>query len=270
MKMIFIFILMVLLFAPTLIDLINTWGKNDDYSHGFFVLPISLYMVWQKRKKLGSLPVKPSWIGFPVFFGGLAAYSIGFVTQFHTCIYLSIVVSILGLLFSLCGLQITKELLLPVLFLFFMFPIPNAYYISITNPLKLMITKISTQVISIAGIPVYRDGNLLFFANSQLEVAEACSGVRSLYSYLMLGCVFALISKKRWCKVIIVLSTIPLAIFVNIVRVTVTGILSHYHGAEVADGFFHEFSGFILFALGLAILYWVYHLLNYKTAAQGR
>lgn len=128
-----------------------------------------------------------------------------------------------------------------------------------------MITKVSAQIIYLTAIPVYRDGNLLFFANSQLEVAEACSGVRSLYSYLMLGCVFALMSQKLSTKIVLILSAIPLAIVVNVVRVTGTGILSHYYGPSVAQGFFHEFSGFILFILGFVMLFFEYFVLNPKT-----
>lgn len=111
------------------------------------------------------------------------------------------------------------------------------------------------------GIPVYRDGNLLFFANTHLEVAEACSGVRSLYSYVMVACLFALMSNKQVIKMILVLSAIPLAFMINIARVSSTGVLSNYFGPEVAQGFFHEFSGFILFVIGFLFLYLEYYVL---------
>jgi exosortase len=141
-----------------------------------------------------------------------------------------------------------------------MFPIPSAYYILITNPLKLIITKISTHIIYILGIPVYREGNLLFLSTTQLEVAEACSGIRSLYSYLMLACLFAFMSKNRISQMVLLLSTIPLAIFVNILRVTGTAILANYFGSDIAQGFFHEFTGFLLFATGFFFLFIVYYL----------
>jgi exosortase len=143
-----------------------------------------------------------------------------------------------------------------------MFPIPSSYYILITNPLKLMITDISGQIISFMGIPVFRDGNLLFFAGFELEVAEACSGVRSLYSYLMLSCLFTIMSKRLRSKVVLLLSAIPLAIAVNIIRVVGTGILSVNYGPKLAQGFFHEFSGLVLFCIGFACLYLEFHLLS--------
>lgn len=261
-KIVGLSIFVTVLFAPIILELIKNWSTNDDYSHGFFVIPISLYMVWRKRQKLLSLPTKPLWVGLPIFIIGIIIYFISFVVKFHTLTHLSIIVIILSLLLFLTGWQFTKKLLLPVLFLLFMFPIPSAYYIAITNPLKLMITKISAHIIYLIGIPVYRDGNLLFLTNSQLEVAEACSGVRSLYSYIMLGCLFTFMSNRQITKIILIVSTIPLAFMVNIVRVTGTGLLSHYYGPEVAQGFFHEFSGFILFALGFLFLYLEYCLLD--------
>jgi exosortase len=112
------------------------------------------------------------------------------------------------------------------------------------------------------GVPVYREGNLLFLSSTQLEVAEACSGIRSLYSYMMLGCVFAVMVRRWRNKILLIISTIPLALFVNIVRVTTTGILANYFGARVAQGFFHEFSGLILFGVGFFLLVGEYVLIS--------
>jgi len=223
--------LTILLFAPVIVNLINMWSTRDDYSHGFFVIPIAFYMVWQKRVKVLRLPAKPLGIGLPVLVFGALAYLASFVSKFHTLTHLSMVVLLLGLLLFLAGWQPTKELLLPVLFLLFMFPIPSAYYVLATNPLKLLITKISVQIIHLMGLPVYREGNLLFLASTQLEVAEACSGIRSLYSYLMLACLFAFMSKKGISKTSLLISTVPLAFLVNIVRVTGTGVLANFFGS---------------------------------------
>ena len=263
-------VLVALFFAPVIKELISTWSTRDDYSHGFFVIPIALYLVWAKREKVLLLPKKPLWIGLPILAGGAMTYLVSFITNFHTLAYLSMVVVLLGLLLFLAGWQITKELLLPVLFLLFMFPIPTAYYVLITNPLKLMITKISMQIIHLMGVPVYREGNLLFLSTTQLEVAEACSGIRSLYSYLMLGCLFAFMSKKRASKIVLVVSTFPLALLVNIIRVTGTGILANYFGSEVAQGFFHEFTGFVLFIFGFVVLLLEYRFLDSKSVTPVR
>jgi exosortase len=188
------------------------------------------------------------------------------VTNFHTLTSLSILVIILGLSLSFMGWQFTKELLLPVLFLLFMFPIPSHYYVLVTHPLKLFVTKVSEVVINGLGISVYREGNLLFFGSTQLEVAEACSGLRSFYSYLMLSCVFAVISQRLRTKIVLIVSTAFLAVMINVFRVTITGILASYVGAKASEGFFHEFSGIVLFVVGFMIFFFEYIILEKKTA----
>jgi exosortase len=261
-----IFFLAALLLTPVLIQLAKIWSAEGDYSHGFFVIPISFYMVWSKREKLLAFPLKPLWAGFPVFLIGVFFYVIAFITRFHTLTYLSILLLIFGLLLFMIGWDLTRELLVPLLFLAFMFPVPSAYYVLITNPLKLFITKMSVNIISLIGIPVYREGNLLFVASTQLEVADACSGVRSLYSYLMLGCLFAWLSKGFITRLVLIISTVLLAIIVNVLRISGTGVLSNYYGAQVAQGFFHEFTGFVFFVFGFAVLLVEYVVLNRKAS----
>jgi exosortase len=262
LKIIVILILILGLFIPVLYSLIHTWSTDDDYSHGYFVIPIVLFMVWRKRKRLVEAELFPSWGWFPIFLIAALSYIISVVTNFHTLTYFSMMVTIFSLLMFITGRKITLILLWPLLFLIFMFPIPSSYYILITNPLKLMITNISAWIIGLLNIPVLQEGNLLFFANTQLEVAEACSGIRSLYSYIMLGCVIALMCEKMRSRIIILLFTIPLAILVNIIRVTGTGILANYYGPEVAQGFFHEFTGAILFIIGFLVLFGLYYILE--------
>ncbi|MFC1863539.1 exosortase/archaeosortase family protein [Thermodesulfobacteriota bacterium] len=140
LKFITCIILVSVLFVPVIIQLVNVWVTNGDYSHGFLVVPIVGWIIWARREKLLLLSVKSSWIGLPVLMIGMAAYLISFIVNFKTLNYLSMIIIILGLLLFLTGWIITKELLFPVLFLIFMFPIPSAYYIMITNPLKLFLT----------------------------------------------------------------------------------------------------------------------------------
>lgn len=262
-----LFTLIAILFGPVLVRLAGVWRDQEDYSHGFFVIPIALFIVWARRHSLAKIALKPTWLGLPVLIGGILTYMVSFLIRFHTGTFLSMILVLFGVFLFLGGWKVTKILILPTFFLLFMFPIPTAYYILITNPLKLMITEISAQIIHLLGIPVYREGNLIFLASSSLEVAEACSGIRSLYSYLMLGCLFAFLSTKKVSKAVLILSTLPLAIFVNIVRVTGTGVLSNYYGPGVAQGFFHEFTGFVLFFFGFAMLFTEYYFLDSKKSA---
>ncbi len=260
----FLFILTILLFVPALKDLFSLWYRSSDYSHGFFVIPLSFYLVWLKREELKKTDMEPSWIGLPFLCISTIVYLTAYTTKFHTLTYASFLAVLLSLVFFLYGWQLTRKLMPAIFFLLFMFPIPTAYYIQITNPLKLFVTNISSTIIDLANIPVYQEGNLLFIDSTQLEVAEACSGLRSLYSYMMLGCIFAVTLKKWQNKILLFISTIPLALFINIVRIAGTGILANYLGAEVAQGFFHEFSGILLFAVGFFTLAGEYALIHFR------
>jgi len=263
-KLITLSILIILLFANPILHLVHFWYNNPDYSHGFVVIPTSLFILWQKREDILSTSAKASWAGFPLLLAGSIGYLIAVITKFQTLTYLSMVVTLLSLLLFLVGYKLTRILLFPVLFLLFMFPIPSEIYILIENLAKLMITDISVQIIRFFKIAVYQEGNLLFLANTSLEITEACSGIRSLYSFLMLGVVLTILCKKKMTKIILVCSTIPLAIFMNIIRVTGTGVLSNYYGDEVAQGFFHQFAGFLVFAIGFVLLSFEYYLLEGK------
>ncbi len=258
----FLVFLAILLFAPAIKNLVPIWYTNSDYSHGFFVIPLSLYYIWLKRDELRRIEKRPTWLGLPLFCISVAVYLVSYITRFHTLTNASILAVLLSLSLFVGGRRLTGKLIPPIFFLMFMFPIPSAYYVQMTSPLKLMITNISSVLISLMGVPVYREGNLLFLSSTQLEVAEACSGIRSLYSYMMLGCVFAVMVRRWRNKILLIISTIPLALFVNIVRVTTTGILANYFGARVAQGFFHEFSGLILFAVGFFLLVGEYVLIS--------
>jgi exosortase len=254
--------LVAVLFARPLGELLTVWRIDADYSHGFFVIPLSLYMVWRKKDAWKNVENRPSWTGFVVFVFTLIIYLGALQTRFHTLIYATIIILIASLCVSFFGWRKSSFFLPAILFLIFMFPVPSSVYIMITNPLKLLITGISATIIRLFDIPVLQQGNLLYFANTRLEVAEACSGIRSIYSYLMLGIVFSIFCHKMLSKVILAFSAIPLAIFVNIIRVTMTGILAHYFGEKAAQGFFHEFAGMVVFVAGLVLMFGTYYLVE--------
>jgi exosortase len=144
-----------------------------------------------------------------------------------------------------------------------MIPVPDSVLNLVSFPLQLFATKISAAVIQALSIPAYREGNMLYFAKTQLEIAEACSGIRSIISFTMLSTIFAYLLDNGWTRRLILLaSAIPLAIFANIVRVTGTGILAHFYGEKVARGFLHEFSGLAVFAFGFVLLSIEFFVLN--------
>jgi exosortase len=166
-----------------------------------------------------------------------------------------IVLSLMGLVLLALGKDLFRVLAFPLCFLFFMVPVPDSVLGLVALPLQLMATKISTLTLHALSIPAYREGNMLYFAQTRLEVAEACSGIRSIISYTMLGVIFAHLFDTGWGRrVLLVASALPLALFANIVRVSGTGILAHFYGAAAAIGFLHEFSGLAVFAFGFVLL----------------
>jgi exosortase len=175
----------------------------------------------------------------------------------------SILVVLGGIILFLLGKEFYKILLFPLVFLVFMIPIPSVLMDRITFPMQLFASKVAAKSLYLIGIPVLREGNIIRLANTSLEVAEACSGIRSLISLLALSVIFAYFSQKTAFKrVLLVLSTFPIAIIANAARVTGTGILAHYYGDKVAQGFFHGFSSWILFVVALVCLFIVGGLLS--------
>jgi exosortase len=176
-------------------------------------------------------------------------------TEYFTMRF-SILVVLGGVILFLLGREFFKTLLFPIVFLIFMIPIPSVLMDRITFPMQLFASKVAAKSLYLVGIPALREGNIILLANTSLEVAEACSGIRSLISLLALSVVFAYFSQKTILKrVLLILSTFPIAIIANAARVTGTGILAHYYGEKVAQGFFHGFSGWILFVVAFACLF---------------
>lgn len=193
----------------------------------------------------------------------LIIYIISFVGDVSFVSRLMIVFSLIGLLLYNLGKELVRILIFPLLFLFFMIPVPLSLIERISIPLQLFASTVSAWLIKLISIPVYQDGNMLYFVQTQLEVAQACSGLRSIVALTMLSAIFIHLSEKGLTrKIILLISVIPLALMVNIIRVTGTGLLAHFYGGVVADGFLHNFSGLAVFVLGFFLLSLEFSLLN--------
>jgi exosortase len=168
----------------------------------------------------------------------------------------SILVVIGGIILFLLGKEFCNILLFPLLFLIFMIPIPSILMDQVSFPMQLFASKVAAKALYIIGIPALREGNIIQLANTSLEVVEACSGIRSLVSLLTLSVLFAYFSQKTFSKrVLLVVSALPVAIVANAARVTGTGMLAYYYGEAAAEGFFHGFSSWVIFVVGLLCLY---------------
>lgn len=262
-------IALLVLYYPVLVLLVQDWINLPDFTHGFLIPIISVYLVWKKREAL-SAPSHPNNWGLLLLLFGLGLFFLGrFAAEYFTQ-RLSLIFVIAGIVLFLLGRAHLKTVAFPLALLLLMIPLPSILLQTITAPMQLFASRCAAASLEILGIPVLREGNVIHLANTSLEVAEACSGIRSLISLLTLGVLFAYFTKHQlWKKVVLVLACLPITILVNAFRVSLTGMLAHSFGPGAASGFFHEFSGYVLFMLAIALFYCVSFLLG-KLAPAGK
>jgi exosortase len=261
-------ILLVILYYKTLVPLVQDWIDLPDFSHGFLVPLISLYLLWERRERL-KRPFSASNWGLLLLAFGLIILLFGRLAAEVFTQRLSILIVIAGIVLFLLGKEHLKTIAFPLAFLLLMIPLPSILLQKITFPMQLFASRCAAGALELLSIPVFREGNVINLANTSLEVAEACSGIRSVISLLALGVLFAYFTKKiLWQRIVVVFASLPIAILVNAFRVTMTGYLSHFYGAKAAQGFFHEFSGFILFLMAMALFYALTLFLSWLTPAQ--
>jgi exosortase len=263
---IILFFILIILFLPILPSLYHDWTEYNNNSHGILVPFISMYIIWKKRHALDMGEALTSYIGLIILVASLLVYLIGYSGRIDVLPRAAFVTAINGLVLYNYGRKVYAKLVFPLLFLYFMIPVPVSIEAIVSFRLQLWVTQISSTILSLFSIAVLREGNLLHFANCSLEVAEACSGIRSLTAYIMLGCLFGyMIRGSFFRRSIMVLVAVPLAIFVNITRVVGTGILANYYGSTVARGFLHEFSGIFVFLVGFILFYLIYQIVEEKS-----
>jgi exosortase len=246
----------LVLYWPVLRRLAHDWLHDDNYSHGVLVVPLAAYFVWERRERLAAIVAAPTILGLPVIAGGLAMLLAGllgaelFLTRF------SLIPVVIGSLLFVLGWQALRILAFPLGFLLLMIPIPAIIFNQIAFPLQLLASQVGEAGLSMLRVPVLREGNVMILAHTTLEVAEACSGIRSLISLLTLGIVFGYFTDPRvGVRTAIALATIPVAIVTNGLRVAGTGVAAHYLGPEAAEGFFHTFSGWLVFMLAFVLMF---------------
>jgi exosortase A len=236
-------------------DMVLDWYHDENYSHGFLIPVVSGYLLWQRREELQKIDPRPSWAGLAVALAGVALFFLGHAAGESFTMRFSILVVLAGAIIYGGGVDLMKAVAFPFAYLIFMIPLPYILYDSIAFPLKLMVSKYSVAFLKLIGIPVMREGNVINLVSTSLEVADACSGIRSIVSLLALATALAYFSQKGWVKrTILILLALPIAIFANGARVIGTGILASHYGAKAAEGFFHEFAGLVIFGVAMALL----------------
>lgn len=252
-----------LAYYHVIFKLVHDWATDDNYSHGFLIVPLAGYLVWERRDHLLSIPLKPSALGLPAVVGSLAVLAIGTLGAELFLTRVSIIGVLGGAIVFLCGWQHLRALVFPLCFLLLMIPLPVIVFNQIAFPLQLLASQAGEWVLVLLGVPVLREGNVIVLAHTSLEVAEACSGIRSLVSLLTLGIVYGYFTDTRSSvRLLIALSTIPVAVIANGLRVAGTGVAAQFYGPEAAEGFFHEFSGWAVFVVAFLALLGIQRLVS--------
>ncbi len=248
--------MIIVLYHEVLWGLGTDWNNNPDYSHGFLVPLLSLYFIWERWEILKEGMPSPSFWGLGVLSLGLFALVVGVIGAELYIQRASLIVVLSGLVLLILGWKYLWMLSLPIGFLVFMIPLPAIVVNSIAFPLQLFAAQTASFCLFSLGIPVLREGNLIMLPSTTLEVAEACSGLRSLLALLALGTVYGYFSQNvMWKRWMLVFLSVPIAIVANAGRVSGTGILAHYYGAEAAEGFYHTFEGWLIFVVAFVLLF---------------
>ncbi len=245
------------LYADSLAFLFGYWIDSEDYSHGIFVPLISLFLIWQARNRLTEAGTDTAWWGLAVMLGGLFLYWIGDLATLFVLQHLSLWIVIVGLVIASIGVHRARIIAFPLAYLLTSIPLPVFLYASVSSQLQLWSSALGVGVLQLVGVTAFRDGNVIDLGLVQLQVVEACSGIRYLLPLTSLALLCAYLFKDRmWKRVLLVLSSIPISIVVNGFRIGMIGVLVEWYGQGAAEGFYHLFEGWVLFmtSLGLLIL----------------
>jgi len=261
-------LLVAWLYASILAHLVLQWvgpSRDPNFEHGIFVPLFALFVLWQDRKKLGAITPAPSWAGLPLIILSLLTLVLGVLGAELFFSRVSLLILLAGLIILFQGWTFFRAVLFPWAFLILMIPIPNLLMNQITFPLQLLAARLSTALLELVNVPVLREGNVFRLAAMPegLDVAEACSGIRSLLTLVTLAIMYGYLMETRiWVRLTLVCLAVPIAVAANGFRIFGTGLLVQYWDPDKAEGFFHTFSGWLIFVVALIMLFAVHRVIS--------
>lgn len=244
-----------MVYAPVCSELAKDWWRDPNYSHGLLVPVISGFILWSQRRRLAELPNRGSWFGVAALLGAMGLLIVGAAGAEVFTQRMSLLLTLAAVTLGLGGWAWTRATAFPLAFLLFAIPLPYVIYYDITGPLQALAASVAMDGLTLIGIPAVKQGNIIHLPGVSLEVAEACSGIRSLYAFLALGALFARgLPLPFWGRSLVFLSTIPLSVAGNAFRVWGTGVATHLVGSGAATGAAHEAFGLVVFVIALVLL----------------
>jgi exosortase len=255
--------LMALLYVRVLADLAYDWWLVPAWSHGMLIPPFAMYLAWMRREAVLAQPIRPANSGLLWILFACLVFLTGRLAAEFFLMRISFVLLLAAMIATFWGAARLRALAFPLLLLVTMIPLPMIVYGSLAAPLQLLSSDVATQIAQALGVSVYQDGNIIHLAHTSLGVAEACSGLNSLSSLVVAGLLLGyLLCTRLRSRLLLILISIPLAIGVNILRVAGTAVLADYDH-ELAMGFYHSFSGWLVFVIGFGVLYLIAKIVNH-------
>jgi exosortase len=261
-----VLLLIAWLYAAILARLFLQWvgpARDPNFEHGIFVPLFALFVLWQDRKRLQAVAPAPSWTGLPLIVLGLLMLMIGVLGAELFFSRVSLLILLAGLVILFQGWTSFRAILFPWAFLLLMIPIPTLILQQVTFPLQMLSAKLATALLELVHVPVLREGNVIVLALMPLDVAEACSGIRSLLTLVTLAIIYGYLMETRiWMRVLLAISAVPVAVAANSFRIFGTGLLVQYWDPDKAEGFFHTFSGWLIYVVALILLFALHRVLS--------
>jgi exosortase len=251
--------MLALLYHGVAVKLVTDWYELPDFSHGFLIPFFAVFLVWDNRQKLRDTPIQPSWAGATLVVLGLFELLLGRLGADLFLQRTSFILVVAGVVWTLLGKAMLARLKFVLFVILLAIPLPTIVFNQITFPLQLLASRFASDLLPLAGVPVLRDGNIINLPAMSLEVAEACSGIRSLMSLFTVAVIYGyFLERQIWRRWVLAISALPIAVAANVARIFGTGLCVQYWDPDRALGFFHEFSGWLMFLVSLSCLYLVH------------
>lgn len=247
--------LIALIYGRILAGLFLDWGKDPNYSHGFLVVPACAWILWKERARFAATPIKPSWWGLGIIAGSLTILIVGVLGAELFLSRTSLIFLLAGLVIQFRGWRFFRAAFFPWAILFLAVPLPAIIFNQIALPLQFQASRLASAMLSLVGIPVLREGNVIQLPSLSLDVVEACSGLRSLMSLITLAAFYGyIVDRRTGRRILLVLVAVPIAVVANGLRIMGSGFLGEYWSPDKAEGFFHMFSGLLIFVVSFGLL----------------
>jgi exosortase len=257
-------ILFLAAYFPVIEILVGVWLESEEYAHAFLVVPIIIYIIWNRRDRFQKLPIRYSWLGLALLIFCTFFYPLALLFQLRTLIALSMCLTLAGIVLYLNGLDTLIELTTPLILLLMLIPVPDQIFLKLSFPLQLIVSQITEVLIQLFDIPILREGNIISIPGKSLEVVQACSGLRSMIALLTLSVIMGyFFLDSLYLKVMLFLASIPTAIFVNIIRLATVILFFHFYHLDLAEGYLHHLTGIIIFLTALLTLFALLQVLKF-------